>query len=79
MDNEEIRILEGYYNKVGIRYTYVYFKNLIITFISNFPKDTCKCDVSRIVNGIPIFMHECKDFNEAEPIINKELILQLIN
>jgi len=79
-NTEEIEVVEGQYNKQGIRYTYVYFRNLIITFVSNYLKETCKCHVSSFnkVTGIPLYLYPCKDFDEAEPVINKELILKLI-
>ena len=76
---EEIEVVKGQYDNHGIRYAYVYFRNLIITFVSNYPKEICKCHVSRLVNGVPIYLYSCKDFDEAEPIIDKTLILKLIH
>ena len=78
-NNEEIEVVEGKYDERGIRYAYVYFRDLIITFISNYPKEICKCHVSRLVNGVPIYLYSCKDFDDAEPVIDKTLILKLIH
>ena len=79
-NDEEIKITHGYYDKQGIRYSYVYFRDLFITFIANFPKDKCKCHVSSFnkVIGIPYYLYSCEDFDEAEPVIDKTLILKLI-